>query len=214
MANPIRILAFSGSARRESLNRKLLAVTVQAVREAGGEVTLLDLNEVPLPLYHGDLEDAEGLPANAVKIIDLNYHLQNSHVLPALIRKFHEAKAAGRSEVTAWGSGAPRREFLHVDDLADACAFLLRQDKPPDWINVGTGTDVTIRELTETVAAVTGFTGRIVWDATKPDGSPRKLMDVSRLTALGWRAHTGLRDGVAKTYASFLAEKAAGTLRN
>ncbi len=143
-----------------------------------------------------------------------NYHLQNSHVLPALIRKFHEAKAAGRSEVTAWGSGAPRREFLHVDDLADACAFLLRQDKPPDWINVGTGTDVTIRELTETVAAVTGFTGRIVWDATKPDGSPRKLMDVSRLTALGWRAHTGLRDGVAKTYASFLAEKAAGTLRN
>jgi GDP-L-fucose synthase len=143
-----------------------------------------------------------------------NYHLQNSHVLPALIRKFHEAKAAGRAEVTAWGTGTPRREFLHVDDLADACAFLLRQDNPPDWINVGTGTDVTIKELTETVAATTGFTGRIAWDASKPDGTPRKLMDVSRLTALGWKAQTNLQDGVAKTYASFLAEKAAGTLRH
>jgi GDP-L-fucose synthase len=136
-----------------------------------------------------------------------NYHLQNSHVLPALIRKFHEAREAGRDEVTAWGTGTPRREFLHVDDLADACAF------PPDWINVGTGTDVTIRELTETVAAEVGFTGRIVWDASKPDGTPRKLMDTSRLTGLGWRAQIGLREGVAKTYASFLVEKNAGTLR-
>ena len=142
-----------------------------------------------------------------------NYHLQNSHVLPALLRKFHEAKEAGRPEVTAWGTGAPRREFLHVDDLADACAFLLTLKDPPDWINVGTGTDVTIRELTETVAAVTGFTGRIAWDATKPDGTPRKLLDVSRLTALGWRARIALRDGVARTYTDFLAEKAAGKLR-
>lgn len=142
-----------------------------------------------------------------------NYHLQNSHVLPALIRKFHEAKVAGRPEVTAWGTGSPRREFLHVDDLADACAFLLRRPNPPDLINVGTGTDVTIRELTEIVAAVVGFTGRIVWDASKPDGTPRKLMDVGKLTALGWRARTALRDGVAATYASFLAEQAAGTLR-
>jgi len=142
-----------------------------------------------------------------------NYHLQNSHVLPALIRKFHEAKVAGRPEVAAWGTGAPRREFLHVDDLADACAFLLRLPNPPDLINVGTGTDVTIRELTEMVAAAVGYTGRIVWDATKPDGTPRKLMDVSKLTALGWQARTALRDGVAATYASFLAEQAAGTLR-
>lgn len=142
-----------------------------------------------------------------------NYHLQNSHVLPALIRKFHEAKTENRSEVAAWGTGSPRREFLHVDDLADACAFLLHLPEPPDWINVGTGTDVTIRELTETVSAVTGFSGRIAWDPTKPDGTPRKLMDVSRLTALGWRARIGLREGVEKTYASFLAEKAAGTLR-
>ena len=142
-----------------------------------------------------------------------NYHLQNSHVLPALIRKFHEAKTAGRTEVVAWGTGTPKREFLHVDDLADACAFLLKLDNPPDWINVGTGTDVTIRELTECVAAVTGFAGKIVWDSTKPDGTPRKLMDVSRLSGLGWTAQIALRAGVEKTYAAFLAEQAAGSLR-
>ena len=142
-----------------------------------------------------------------------NYHAQNSHVLPALIRRFHEAKEARRGDVVAWGTGSPRREFLHVDDLADACAFLLGVKDPPDWVNVGTGTDVTIRELTETVAATTGFTGRIAWDATKPDGTPRKLLDVSRLAALGWRARTELREGLERTYASYLAEKAAGTLR-
>jgi GDP-L-fucose synthase len=142
-----------------------------------------------------------------------NYHLQNSHVLPALLRKFHEAKLGGASEVVAWGTGSPRREFLHVDDLAEACAFLLALDNPPDWINVGTGVDVTIKELTETVAAVTGFGGRIVWDRTKPDGTPRKLMDVSRLAALGWRAAIDLGTGVERTHASFLAEQAAGTLR-
>ncbi|HLP26162.1 MAG TPA: GDP-L-fucose synthase [Acidobacteriota bacterium] len=157
-------------------------------------------------LYHS------AMPTNLYGPAD-NYHLQNSHVMPALIRKFHEAKEAGRAEVVAWGTGSPKREFLHVDDLADACAFLLRQDNPPDWVNVGTGTDVTIKELTEIVADVTGFAGRIVWDSSKPDGTPRKLMDVSRLTALGWKARIGLRDGVAKAYASFLAEKAAGTLR-
>jgi GDP-L-fucose synthase len=142
-----------------------------------------------------------------------NYHLQNSHVLPALIRKFHEAKEAGRTEVVAWGTGSPKREFLHVDDLADACAFLLKLSSPPDLINVGTGTDVTIRELTELVAQATGFNGRIVWDSTKPDGTPRKLLDVSRLTALGWKAKIGLRAGVTRTYQDFLAEKAAGSLR-
>jgi GDP-L-fucose synthase len=152
------------------------------------------------------------MPTNLYGPAD-NYHLQNSHVLPALIRKFHEAKEANRPEVVAWGTGAPRREFLHVDDLADACAFLLRLDNPPDWINVGTGTDVTIKELTETIAAVTGYNGRIIWDTSKPDGTLRKLMDVSRLTQLGWTAKLVLREGVARTYQSFLAEKAAGTLR-
>jgi len=142
-----------------------------------------------------------------------NYHPRNSHVLPALLRRFHEAREQGLPEVVAWGTGSPRREFLHVDDLADACAFLLGQAEPPDWINVGTGTDVTIRELTELVAEVTGYRGRIVWDATKPDGTPRKLMDVSRLSALGWRARVDLRTGVERTYASFREELAAGRLR-
>jgi GDP-L-fucose synthase len=157
-------------------------------------------------LYHS------AMPTNLYGPGD-SYHLENSHVLPALIRKFHEAKQAGRDEVVAWGSGSPKREFLHVDDLADACAFLLRQENPPDWINVGTGTDVSIRELTELVAGVTGFAGRIVWDATKPDGTPRKLLDVSRMSGLGWRARIGLREGLAQTYQAFLAESAAGTLR-
>ena len=142
-----------------------------------------------------------------------NYHLQNSHVLPALIRKFHEAKQAGAAEVVAWGTGSPMREFLHVDDLADACAFLLGLPQPPDWINVGTGTDVTIRELTETVREVVGFQGKIVWDSTKPDGTPRKLMDVSKLGSLGWRARIGLRDGIQRTYAAFLSELSTGKLR-
>ncbi len=143
-----------------------------------------------------------------------NYHLQNSHVLPALIRKFHEAKTAGQPEVTAWGTGTPRREFLHVDDLADACAFLLRVENPPDWVNVGTGADVTIKQLTESVAATTGFKGKVTWDTSKPDGTPRKLLDVSRLAKLGWKAKIELKDGLASTYASFLAEQAAGKLRS
>ena len=142
-----------------------------------------------------------------------NYHPKNSHVLPALIRRFHEARVAGVAEVVAWGTGTPRREFLHVDDLADACAFLLQLGEPPDWINVGTGTDVSIRELTEIVAGVTGFAGRITWDASMPDGTPRKLLDVSRMTALGWKARIGLREGIASAYQSFLSEKKAGVLR-
>ena len=157
-------------------------------------------------LYHS------AMPTNLYGPGD-NYHPSHSHVLPALIRRFDEAREAGLAEVTAWGTGSPRREFLHVDDLADACVFLLGLKDPPDWVNVGTGTDVSIRELTELVAGVTGFGGRIIWDASKPDGTPRKLLDVSRLTALGWRARTALRDGVTATYAAFLAEKAAGTLR-
>jgi len=143
-----------------------------------------------------------------------NYHPQNSHVLPALIRRFHEAREANRPEVVAWGTGSPRREFLHVDDLAEGVAFLLTQPNPPDWINIGTGTDVTIRELTELVATTVGYRGKIIWDSAKPDGTPRKLMDVSKLSALGWRARLGLREGVERTYASFRAEVAAGRLRS
>ncbi len=143
-----------------------------------------------------------------------NYHPENSHVLPALIRRFHEAARTGRPEVTAWGTGSPKREFLHVDDLADACAFLLKIETPPDWVNVGTGSDVSIRQLTETVARVTGFKGKIAWDASKPDGSPRKLLDVSLLSNLGWRARICLEEGLKTAYASFLDESSRGVLRS
>ncbi len=142
-----------------------------------------------------------------------NYHPQNSHVLPALIRRFHEAARQSLPVVTAWGTGSARREFLHVDDLADACVFLLRLANPPDWINVGTGEEVTIRELTERVSQVTGFRGNVAWDASKPDGTPRKLLDVSRLSGLGWKARIDLATGLKSTYESFLAESAAGRAR-
>lgn len=130
-----------------------------------------------------------------------NYDLQNSHVLPALLRKAHEAKLRGDSEYVVWGSGTPRREFLYVDDLAEACVHLMERDYAGPLVNVGTGEDVTIRELAETVMDVVGFPGRIVFDASKPDGTPRKLLDVGRLADLGWKARTSLRAGIEKTYA-------------
>lgn len=134
-----------------------------------------------------------------------NFDLETSHVLPALIRRFHEAAAEGREEVVLWGSGTPRREFLHVDDLAAACAVLLRSYDGDEPVNVGCGSDLTIRELAATVAEVTGFTGRIAWDTTRPDGTPRKLLDISRLAKLGWKPAIPLRDGIAATYAHWRA---------
>jgi GDP-L-fucose synthase len=135
-----------------------------------------------------------------------NYDLANSHVLPALIRKAHEARVRGDAEYMVWGSGTPRREFLYVDDLADACVHLMERDYDGPLVNVGTGEDVTIRELAETVMQIVGFSGRIVFDNSKPDGMPRKLLDVSRLAALGWRARTVLRDGIARSYADFAGQ--------
>jgi GDP-L-fucose synthase len=136
-----------------------------------------------------------------------NFDLESSHVMPALIRKCHEAKVAGRDSVEIWGTGRPRREFLYVDDLADALVHLMRNYSDEGHINVGTGTDVTIRELAETVAEVVGFEGGFAYDSTKPDGTPRKLLDVSRLSALGWQAKTALRDGLAETYDWFLDQQ-------
>ena len=133
-----------------------------------------------------------------------SFDLETSHVLPALIRRMHEARVAGAPSVTLWGSGSPRREFLHVDDLARACLHLLETYDEPEPINVGVGVDVTIRELAALVAEVVGYTGAVEWDTSKPDGTPRKLLDVSRITALGWRAQIGLRDGIAATYDWFL----------
>lgn len=135
-----------------------------------------------------------------------NFDLNNSHVLPALLRKVHEAKLAGAKEVVVWGTGSPRRELLHVDDLADACRFLLEKHDDPALINVGRGDDVTIRELAGTICDVLGFKGALTFDPSKPDGTPRKLMDSSRLLAMGWRARIGLRDGIRQTYEWYLRE--------
>jgi GDP-L-fucose synthase len=136
-----------------------------------------------------------------------NFDLNASHVLPALIRKFHDAKEAGCREVVVWGSGQPRREFLHVDDLADACVYLMRHYDAAEHINVGTGEDLTIRELAEMVREVVYPPARLVFDTTKPDGTPRKLLDVSRLHALGWRHRIGLREGIRSSYEWFLANR-------
>ena len=138
-----------------------------------------------------------------------NYDLNNSHVLPALIRKAHEAKVRGDKELVVWGTGKPMREFLYVADMADACVFLMEKGIREGLFNIGTGEDVTIRELAETVMSVVGFKGEIMFDASKPDGTPRKLLDVDRMRKLGWQAQTSLRDGVAKAYADFLTKAVA-----
>lgn len=135
-----------------------------------------------------------------------NYDLQGSHVLPALIRKFHEAKVANAPTVTCWGTGSPLREFLYSDDLARACVFLLENYSEEQFINVGSGSEVSVRELTETIKRVIGFSGQIVWDKTKPDGTPRKLMDSSRLFALGWRPQVELESGIRLAYQDFLKQ--------
>ena len=132
-----------------------------------------------------------------------NYHLQNAHVLPALIRKFHEAKLKGEENVTVWGSGKPRREFLHVDDLAAACFFLMQRYEDPAIINIGSGKDNTIAEMALLIKAITGFNGELVFDDSKPDGTPRKLLNVDKLTALGWQATIGLEEGIRDTYVDF-----------
>lgn len=133
-----------------------------------------------------------------------NYHPTNSHVLPALIRRFHEAKVAGSPSVTCWGDGSPLREFLYVDDLANLCVFLMNNYSGNETVNAGTGKEVTIKELTGMVAQVVGYTGEILWDTTKPNGTPRKLLDVSKAAALGWRYKTELQDGIRLAYEDFL----------
>jgi len=129
-----------------------------------------------------------------------NYDLNSSHVLPALLRKFHEAKAQNHPEVIVWGSGTPRREFLHADDMADACVFLMKNYNEEGLINIGVGEDLSIKELAEMVKEITGYKGKIVFDTSKPDGTPRKLMDVSKLSAIGWRASISLKEGITQVY--------------
>lgn len=136
-----------------------------------------------------------------------NFDLLSSHVLPALLRKAHTAKTEGAGELVVWGSGTPRREFLHVDDLAAACVFLLEKYDSPEIINVGCGEDISIRELAELICEIVGFKGELAWDTAKPDGTPRKLLDVSKIHTLGWRHRFGLREGITRTYQWFLENK-------
>ena len=157
-------------------------------------------------LYHS------AMPTNLYGTGD-NYHPEHSHVLPALIRKFETARLAGAKEVTLWGSGTPRREFLHVDDLARALLFLLRQENPPDWVNVGSGEDLTIRELAGQVRAAVGVEAELRFDPSKPDGPPRKLCDTSLIRSLGWRPEIALPDGLRRTVAEYREETASGRLR-
>jgi len=157
-------------------------------------------------LYHS------AMPTNLYGPGD-NYHAENSHVIPALIRRFHEARERGDSSVTIWGSGTPRREFLHVDDLARACFHLLELSDPPDWINVGTGSDLTILELAQLIATTTGFEGEILTDPSKPDGTPRKLLDITRIRESGWQPQIELRQGLAAAYHDFQSSLASGAAR-
>jgi GDP-L-fucose synthase len=157
-------------------------------------------------LYHS------AMPTNLYGPGD-NYHPENSHVIPALIRRFHEAKVQAKPEVVVWGTGTPRREFLHVDDLAAGCLHLLAAENPPDWVNIGAGDDLSIGELAALVAEVVGYPGQLVFDLTKPDGTPRKLMDVGRMKELGWAPKIGLREGLVQAYADFQSSLATGSAR-
>ncbi|MGE9290813.1 MAG: GDP-L-fucose synthase family protein [Puniceicoccales bacterium] len=142
-----------------------------------------------------------------------NYHPENSHVLPGLLRRFHEATEKDLGEVVVWGTGTPLREFLHVDDLAEAVLHLLSLENPPDWVNVGTGVDCSIRELAETIAEVVGFRGSLTFDPSKPDGTPRKLTDITRIRATGWEAKISLREGLERTYREFREGLESGSAR-
>jgi GDP-L-fucose synthase len=157
-------------------------------------------------LYHS------AMPTNLYGPGD-NYHAENSHVVPALIRRLHEAKIQQAPVMTIWGTGTPRREFLYVDDLATACFHLIGYPNPPDWVNVGTGKDISIRELTELLAEIIGYQGSIENDPSKPDGTPRKLLDVRLSQQLGWQAATSLRDGLTSAYQSYLHESSQGDAR-
>jgi GDP-L-fucose synthase len=156
---------------------------------------------------HGSLFHS-AMPTNLYGPGD-NYHPENSHVIPGLLRRFHEAKTARAPHVTVWGTGAPRREFMHVDDLAAGLLHLLDVENPPDWINIGSGSDVTIRELAGLVKETVGYEGELRFDPSKPDGTPRKLMDSSRMTALGWKPRIALREGLKDAYADFVAREHA-----
>lgn len=187
--------------REEALLTGPLEVTNRAYAIA--KIAAIELCDQYRAQYGCDFISA--MPTNLYGPED-NFDLTSSHVLPALIRKFHEAKQARAGDVTIWGSGTPRREFLYVDDLADAALFLMERYSAPGPINVGTGQDLTVKELARLVQRVVGFDGELVFDVSKPDGTPRKLLDVSRLSRLGWSTHVGLEEGIRKTYAWYIGQ--------
>jgi GDP-L-fucose synthase len=211
---PVKRLLYLGSsciypreARQPMKEEDLLSGLLEPTNEpyAVAKIAGIKLCQAYRKQYGCDFISA--MPTNLYGPND-NFDLASSHVLPALVRKFHDAKVEGRSEVSIWGSGSPRREFLHVDDLADACVYLMRRYDAAEHVNVGTGEDLTIRELAELVREIVHPQAQLAFDATKPDGAPRKLLDVSRLHALGWRHKIALRDGVASSYRWFLENHA------
>ena len=177
----------------------LLTGELEKTNEAYARAKITGRQRVQAYRSHSGHRWISAMPTNMYGPGD-NFDLENSHVLPALIRKFHDAKVSGASSVTLWGSGSPKREFLHADDLGSACLFLLENYDNDIAINVGVGEDVSIKELAEVIKKITGFEGSIEWDASKPDGTPRKLLDVSRLSDLGWKATISLEDGISSTY--------------
>ena len=211
---PVRRLLYLGSsciypreARQPMKEEDLLSGLLEPTNEpyAVAKIAGIKLCQAYRKQYGCDFISA--MPTNLYGPND-NFDLTSSHVLPALIRKFHDAKLESRAEVPIWGTGSPRREFLHVDDLADACVYLMRRYDAAEHVNVGTGEDLTIRELAELVREIVHPQAQLAFDASKPDGAPRKLLDVSRLHALGWRHKIALRDGIASSYRWFLENHA------
>ncbi|MBO9152050.1 GDP-L-fucose synthase family protein [Chitinophaga sp. GCM10012297] len=184
----------------------LLTGPLEATNEpyAIAKITGIKLCEAYRDQYGSNFISA--MPTNLYGVGD-NYHPENSHVLPALIRRFHEARTTGKPSVTVWGTGTPRREFLYADDLADACVYLMHHYDGKETVNIGTGEDLTIRELAETVKAVTHYEGEILFDSSKPDGTPRKLLDVSRLHDLGWKHNIDLQTGIHLAYSDFVKKQ-------
>ncbi len=187
----------------------LLTGPLEPTNEAYAIAKILGIKTVAAYRRQHGVHWISAMPTNLYGPND-NFDLASSHVLPALIRKFHEAKRDGAASVTIWGTGSPRREFLHVDDLADALLFLMQTYDGDSFVNVGVGADVSIRELAELIRRIVGFEGDLVFDTTKPDGTPRKLLDVSRLEALGWKARIALEEGIRQTYAWYVGENGPG----
>lgn len=189
---------------------QLLAGPLEPTNEAYAIAKIAGIKMVQAYRRQHGMSAISLMPTNLYGPAD-NFDPETAHVLPALIRKFHEAKVNRAPSVTVWGSGAPRREFLHVDDLADATVFLMERYDGDEIVNVGVGKDISVAELAQLIRAVVGYGGEIVHDRSKPDGTPRKLLDVSRLTALGWQARIGLRDGIDSTYRWYLDHGAAAS---